>query len=87
MNNYHENKKNDSKDNLWNDIQVYVNGMTSLIVENYKSIIYCSQNEFVIKGYRQKIHIFGLHMSILNFDEYEIQISGCIQTIKIMGLE
>lgn len=85
MNHVYDNNEMNLQNSFWKDIQVSIWGNSSVMIENYKSIVFCSQNEFVIRGYRQKISISGHHISIDNMNEYQICFSGCIQTIKLIG--
>lgn len=77
----------DSKENFFKDIQIVMNGNSSILIENYKSIMFCSQCEFMIKGYRQKVHIIGENLSILFFNEYRLTIEGHIKTIQLVTIE
>nr|WP_294679986.1 YabP/YqfC family sporulation protein [uncultured Blautia sp.] len=64
---------------------VTLTGQKQTSVENYKGLLFCTEEEITILTARGKLFIRGTGLEICSYTEHEMCIRGKITQITIMG--
>ena len=72
-----------SHDYLMKDCMIAITGRREMYIEKYKSILEFGENRIRIRTKNGRIEVLGKRLKIVYYCDTDMQITGCIDEVKL----